>query len=75
MIKIYKIITGDRTITITGKVVNANDWKSYLAKVIKGIINETDYIISDSDLSRKITEQTKENTDQEIDFIIQINKP
>ncbi|MDP1880825.1 MAG: hypothetical protein Q8K60_07785 [Parachlamydiaceae bacterium] len=75
MIKIDKIITGDRTLTITGKLVNTNDWKSYLEKVIKGIVNETDYIIGDSDLSRKINEQTKENPNQEINFIVQVNKP
>jgi hypothetical protein len=75
MIKINKIITGDRTLTITGKLVNTNYWKNRLEKVIKGIINETDYIISDTELSRKINEQTKENTDEEIDFIVQVNKP
>ncbi len=75
MIKIDKIIKSDRTLTITGTLTNNSEWKGNLEKVIRGIINETDYTISDQDLSRKIKEQTKENIDQKIDFIIQVSKP
>lgn len=75
MIKIEEVTTGDRTIVIRGKMINTDEWKNYLSKAIKGIINETDYAISDDDLTRKINAQTAGNPEQEINFIVQINKP
>lgn len=75
MIKIEVVTKGERTLVIAGRMTNTEEWRECLAKAIKGIMQETDYITSDDDLTRKINAQTIGNPEQEINFIIQINKP
>lgn len=75
MIKIETITEGDRTITIQGNLTNNDTWREYLFRIIMGIINTTDYATSDTELTRKINEFTQNNQEQEVYFIISINKP
>lgn len=75
MIRIDNITKGDRTLVVVGKLTNTDDWREYLERVIRGLIDATDYVVSDRDLTRKINEQTRENIGQGVDFIVQINKP